>query len=161
MHRTEYMTKLAIATLAALQLSGCGVAMLTRRGTTVETPVQKYPDKQQVLKSLGNPNVIRCQEDDTETWVYDSEARWRGAFLWLVVIPVPLMLPIGRDQKEFTFKHDLTTTILWQETRVCEVGFMLAPTSPLGKGGASTGCGFSLAKQAASPLVLEPLKHCN
>jgi hypothetical protein len=44
---------------------------------------------------------------NTETWVYNdnSELRWTGIILLAVFIPVPIMVPTGRDATELYFER--------------------------------------------------------
>lgn len=54
----------------------------------------------------GVPDVIKSCEDlsCSEIWTYDLGMGWSGNWLMAIVIPIPLILPEGRQKRVITFK---------------------------------------------------------
>ena len=55
----------------------------------------------------GKPARIKSPspQGNIETWTYDFGRRWNG-IVPMIGIPIPLVIPVGREQVEFTFKDD-------------------------------------------------------
>lgn len=105
---------------------------------------------------MGGPSEIECKSDGHEVWTYNGERRMSGAFLWLVIIPVPLMAPIARDTKTFDLDGERVTSFRQDLTQQCETGVVAAPSNPLGRSGASANCGYKEFTQ--DPDRIEPAR---
>jgi hypothetical protein len=57
-----------------------------------------------VRQLLGPPAAVREEAGDREIWTYRDGLRWHGLALLLVVLPVPLLLPTGRNEAHVTFE---------------------------------------------------------
>ena len=42
--------------------------------------------------------------DGTELWTYTGGLRWNGVLLFVVIVPIPLLVPVGRDQVTLRFR---------------------------------------------------------
>lgn len=111
-----------IATLALLiTLSSCiGFIAHGRSTRQIEQPYLtqerrsvKYPENNHsytptdVEQLWGAPDKKKTISPNTEAWVYNdnSELRWTGIILLAVLIPVPIMVPTGRDGTELYFER--------------------------------------------------------
>jgi hypothetical protein len=64
-------------------------------------------DKTEVLQRRGKPDEVVLAGDNEEKWIYRIESnRWCGVFAFLVVLPLPLMLPLCNEFDRVTFKGD-------------------------------------------------------
>lgn len=124
-------------------LSGCGVAVMTIHRSTTDAPIH-YKTKDELLRHLGAPREVQCvAETNGETWIYEGEQRWGGLFVWAVILPVPLMAPIGRDTRAYRLDYGEVIGATDHVPKRCSVSFFLAPTTPLGRGGGEAGCSFT------------------
>ncbi len=86
-----------------MTLSGCvGITAVT--GERREFPCQR--SKAKISETMGEPYRIDSGEGAQEVWRYRNGLKWRGVFVSLLVIPVPLLLPVGRDDRTFMFEGD-------------------------------------------------------
>jgi len=82
-----------------------------------------YRDKSDILEQLGNPDKIFV-DNNNEYWVYHKHCRYcpkqlafRGIILGLIV-PVPLVLPIGYNNVTFKFDKDKSIkTVTYEKTK--------------------------------------------
>jgi hypothetical protein len=119
----------------ALQLSGCGVLARTQFRTTEKPAYSSLPKSKKALSEspLGKPNEIITQDDGAEIWRYYGESRWGGLFLWLVIVPIPLLVPIGVDKKDYRLVGNEVKDVTFHTVRVCNLGiFLLLPITDLG-----------------------------
>jgi len=75
------------------------------------------PNKNQLLAAWGSPDRIDT-EKGRERWIYKEQIPWNGVLLYALILPVPLMLPVGRSYMVIEFSND---TIVGSET----VGYAL------------------------------------
>jgi len=61
--------------------------------------------RDELLAHKGPPSEKRS-DGDTEVWVYQGRRDVEGVILIAVVVPVPLLLPIGRERIEVAFRGD-------------------------------------------------------
>ena len=74
-----------------------------------DNPNKHYQDytTQEVIDKIGNPNK-RWREDDYEYLLYSTgELRFSGIVGVVVIIPFPLVIPIGIKSKTLVFKNNL------------------------------------------------------
>jgi hypothetical protein len=143
-----------------VHLSGCGVAAVTKYSSDNEIKIDQYPTKAIVLARMGRPHTISCTQNDEESWTYRSDIRWKGVFLWAIIVPIPLMAPIGRDSRTFTFQGPHTTAIKSDEVKTCFTSAFLAPSTPIGGSGASSECHFYEFKTSSIMETKEPETAC-
>jgi len=91
-------------------LTGC-VGLTTHTGT--EKSVQQFSyyqakreglvkDKESAIEYWGEPLRQTTEGNGIETWHYRGGLAWRGIALW-VIVPVPLMAPVGSNNVEMRF----------------------------------------------------------
>ncbi|WP_338523807.1 hypothetical protein NUH87_29535 [Pseudomonas batumici] len=97
------MFRFILITFCALALPGC-VGITAVSGECHEVPYQA--SKARIHEAMGEPYRIEHGEDGKELWHYRNGLKWRGVFAFLVIIPVPLVAPIGLDDHTFTFEGD-------------------------------------------------------
>ncbi|MCJ8313899.1 MAG: hypothetical protein HRU38_04925 [Saccharospirillaceae bacterium] len=74
-----------------------------RRGTVnIETGPLKTEakwrniSKNDVLMDLGLPKIKTINSAGNERWVYPYKTAWKGIYLFVLVIPIPLKVPKGK-----------------------------------------------------------------
>lgn len=153
-------TKWTAVLSACAHLSGCGIAVVAQYSTDHEIPLQRYPNKASVLHWMGQPNRVECRSAAQQVWTYESDPRWKGLFLWALIIPIPLMAPIGKDRREFIFDGEETIAIKSNEVIDCTASFFLVPNNPIGRGGADAGCRFFELSKTNSFIVYDTESIC-
>lgn len=116
----KQMSKFLTVTVLLLLLSGCGIgitfigdkqrtyehpniAVLKTRGHTVHGfNFPRDPRMIETVKEIkeywGEPDKRLQLDDNTEQWEYGLDSfRWHGAILWILLIPIPMVIPVGHD----------------------------------------------------------------
>lgn len=63
----------------------------------------------------GEPRRKKRLANGREAWKYPTPyMKWRGAVVWAVVVPVPLLVPAGRRKVWLEFERD---TLVWVRTQ--------------------------------------------
>lgn len=89
-----------------------GVALSTARARLIRfRPDEDVPvlQKSDLLQAWGKPDSVEVQGNE-ERWIYHDTLRWNG-LMFFVVIPVPLMVPVGHDYVAITFRGDVPVSI--------------------------------------------------
>lgn len=89
-----------------LLIQSCVGGMIVAPGHETKTQNQiispyKYT-KGELEKSRGKPQSITQNGD---VWVYSDNNSWCGALIMAVVVPVPLMFPVCRNELKVTYKE--------------------------------------------------------
>ena len=88
-------------------------------------------------KYWGKPDRRSTLDATSEQWRYRLDRlRWRGAFLYVLFIPLPLLIPIG---------HDYVTFLIHE-------GQILSAEKVTGRTAGEFFCGFAVADKGAAPL---------
>jgi hypothetical protein len=111
-------SRLAVSLIAAALLPGCvGFAYFGTEHmdgldpTAVYEAGNKRPvTEETLLRRMGEPDERLILSETKETWVYDRGLRWNGVAL-LVIIPIPLILPVGRDSDTFHMENGIATSV--------------------------------------------------
>lgn len=69
------------------------------RSTPVEVPTSK-----DFRRAWGDPKSIESSASLTR-WKYNIDIAWRGLVVF-VVVPIPLMLPVGHNELILSFEND-------------------------------------------------------
>ena len=62
--------------------------------------------REQVTSHWGPPDEVERIGDHEERWTDDGALRWNGIMLALVIVPVPLIVPVGHDRVTFVVRDD-------------------------------------------------------
>ncbi len=112
MQRTFFMV---ICLAAAFALQGCvglGAWTLGSRTTSSDHPkidrprgvvdvrntgtAADFKTAKEVRTDWGEPDRIESREDGKEEWIYKTDGlRWSGMVLYIVIVPLPAMIPVG------------------------------------------------------------------
>jgi hypothetical protein len=136
-------TAIVAGACLASQLAGCAVGAFTQTRSITQENVADYPTKAVLQQRMGSPNEIQCKPEGQEVWIYNGTPRWSGTFLWAIIVPLPLMIPAGRDNWTFTLDGDRVTSFTKNLTQQCESSLVAAPSNPIGRSGGTVGnCGI-------------------
>jgi hypothetical protein len=58
----------------------------------------------EVRSAWGEPDEVTSLGDGTEQWTYVGGLRWNGVVLVVVFVPIPLLVPVGREQVTIRFR---------------------------------------------------------
>lgn len=58
----------------------------------------------EVRRAWGEPDEVTNLGDGTEQWTYVGGLRWNGVLLLVVIVPIPLLVPVGRAQVTIRFR---------------------------------------------------------
>ena len=83
----------------------------------------------ELRKSWGPPDKLSRLDRGGELWRYDFGLRWNGAYVLVLIVPLPLLVPVGYEYVEFTVENNLVTRVDTKEhnTQVsvgCVVAFV-------------------------------------
>ena len=60
---------------------------------------------EQVRRDWREPHEVSAREDGTERWTYYGTLCWNGLLLFAVVIPIPLLVPVGHERVSVDFRN--------------------------------------------------------
>ncbi|MBS0370943.1 MAG: hypothetical protein JSS57_17305 [Proteobacteria bacterium] len=121
-------------------------------------------DKTAVRKGWGEPDRIEPR-GELERWIYNKDVAWTGVLLFAVIVPIPLLVPVGHDHLAIDFRNDVLVNIeaRGQESRLafCAMPLLIphangceAATAP-----ADGGIGKQFIDPNGTPLVEIDPKH--
>jgi len=110
--------RLVLVILCSLLISGCA-GVSTMPGSTLHvdgcsdgveglSPGKFNLTSSDIEKVHGKPDKIISTENG-EQWYYPNGLKWRGVVVWIVV-PIPLILPVGHDYHVVNFSNGLCTS---------------------------------------------------
>lgn len=136
------MTLLRILRIVVVSflLTGCvGVTTaLSTKKTTHQSAYylshgdMKIDDQASALRYLGEPEKIVNLQSGTEKWTYKKNVAVRGIYIWLI-IPLPLVLPVGYNDLSLFFSSDGTLIYATSESgneKGCVTMFLLSGCMP-------------------------------
>lgn len=85
-----------------------------RASTSTIGPPGRY-SKEEVRAMWGDPDEI-IKDESSERWRYDDGFSWGGIAAILIIIPVPLLVPIGLDTTELTFSGESLVKVTNDDT---------------------------------------------
>ena len=63
-----------------------------------------------VRRNWGAPDRVETRADGTERWSYYGPLRWKGLLIYAVVLPIPLLVPVGRERASIVFRDDVAVS---------------------------------------------------
>jgi len=58
----------------------------------------------ELRSAWGEPDEVTILGDGTERWTYVGGLRWNGVVLFAAIIPIPLLVPVGRELVTIRFR---------------------------------------------------------
>ena len=118
------------ACVGAFVISGTKYQLPKSIGTSVGEGGNEGNTKADLLRVWGAPKRT-YSKDGKEYWVYNESIAWRGIVPTIVVIPIPLVLPVGHNETTVEFEGDVITSI-WNEKGIdrwfgCSIGSDITP----------------------------------
>lgn len=99
-----------------------------QNGRWVATPSTTW-----LRESWGNPTRLKSISDEpkAELWTYEFDTIWGGVMPVLVVLPIPLRVPTGKEKIEFLLQEDrvVRATVTQATTQYGGV-FLFSPEGP-------------------------------
>jgi len=112
-----------VLTAATICLSGCaglGIVTFGNQEATIANPrinIEKgglsgedrpapWTKAEDLLKAWGAPDERKEADSKAQLWTYRLGVRWNGIVAIAVIIPVPLIVPVGSDYVEFRIEND-------------------------------------------------------
>jgi len=121
------MKKVILLLVITFSLPGCGIgaAIIGNQGTSIINPVPSRQGKRldprpavdpwirtdDLIKTWGSPDKIIKIRNNVEKWEYRFGSRWNGIILEIIILPLPLILPVGYDYVEFTVENNWVTNV--------------------------------------------------
>lgn len=148
------LARRALLLCVVLFSTGCLGAGYIRRSTYEDLQELRHPNtperrpgevlrtKAEVLAVLGPPRTTR-REGEHEIWTYRTHIAVHGAYLIVVVVPVPLMVPFGYRKRHLRFVGDSLTSVMQEFGEPVSVSCGLSWDVSAGHGGYGWGwhCG--------------------
>jgi hypothetical protein len=75
-----------------------------------------------VLEWWGEPDERSTRPDGSETLTYYDGVRWNGLVLFVIILPIPLVIPVGHDYLEL----DVVNGMVVAARTTCDVSLMEA-----------------------------------
>lgn len=93
-----------------------------------------YMTEAELIKYWGNPDEIIYNDKGQKQLLYKrSEWRWNGIFAAVLVIPIPLLVPVGHDYLLFTVDNGNISSVYMKTNGIIEVIFYCS-LSPIDHG---------------------------
>jgi uncharacterized protein (DUF58 family) len=127
-------------------------------GTIAEDPSLPPVDVEALRRLWGEPDEVEDSGDGGQLWIYTSkDLRWRGVVLFLVVLPLPLAIPVGRETATFTVRDGqvVAAEIVRKTERVELAGVIPAVCTRVGV--ECSGWGRDEAELGRFPLKMRPV----
>jgi len=124
------ITALLNACVGAFVFSGKDYDQKSYIGTSVGEIGWAGKTKADLLRLWGAPKRT-YSKDGKEYWVYNESIAWRGIIPTFVVIPIPLVLPVGHNETTVELNGEVISTF-WNERAVekwfgCSLGSDISP----------------------------------
>ncbi len=115
------MNKLFLLLTTLVFLQGCiGAGVIGNVTATIQNPLigpekgtlrpengnQPWINADELIRYWGPPDKVKMIAPGLEIWKYNFGLRWNGIGIMAVVLPVPIMLPVGRNFIEFKVKDN-------------------------------------------------------
>ena len=100
----------------------------SKPGHLLEVSNERVLAAADVRRAWGEPDEVTFRGDGSEIWTYRGGLRWNGVLLLVVVVPVPLLVPVGREQVSLTIRGGVAVfgeAIASEETWEAFVGWHL------------------------------------
>lgn len=106
----------------------------------------------QLLEKWGEPDSRSESPEGIELWNYNAGLRWAGAYLLVVIIPLPLGVPVGRNHVTFLIQDELVVGARSSDTALGFSCGIYWATSSFHGGGFHAECGGEIADSFRNPF---------
>lgn len=105
----------------------CWYPFDSQHSVNYSSPVKAPPTKNDVTKRFGKASEI-LNINNREIWSYRDNLAWRG-FIPVLIIPIPLLIPVGFNHLEFGFEGDTVSSYAIErgEGGYCGLVFLILP----------------------------------
>jgi hypothetical protein len=120
---------IVLAILMATTISGCMIGVSNNTFSSISSVKQKHDDirtRGDVLERLGQPLRTEKLPNGREKYVYSGSLAWRG-FVGIVILPVPLLLPVGFNELYYEFEGERLVHVTTEEMGSGFYGCMFPP----------------------------------
>jgi hypothetical protein len=126
---TRFRAGIVLAILMATALSGCMIGVSNNTFSNIEYVKQdQYAARTrvEVMEKLGQPLRTEKLPNGHEKYVYSGSLAWRGV-VGIVILPVPLLLPVGFNELYYEFKGERLVHVTSEEMGSRFYGCMFPP----------------------------------
>lgn len=95
--------------------------------------------KEEVSVFWGEADEHIIADNGQEGWIYNNRMAWGGAIIW-VIIPIPLVVPIGYRSTTVYFDNNMTKGTLYEYARTPTHMCSLLPTMWIVHGSTNSWC---------------------
>lgn len=71
----------------------------------------------EVISLWGEPDKILIKKN-SEYWIYNREVAISGILIWVIIIPIPLIIPTGHRTTTLIFNKETVSKIIYEDTRL-------------------------------------------
>lgn len=85
-----------------------------------------------LLQCWGDPDRVKTLSNGAEIWEYQGDLQWHGVLIHVIVVPVPLFLPVGRDVASFRVREGRVVSVETQGEKLRLLAVAGLVVSPCG-----------------------------
>ena len=71
----------------------------------------------EVIFLWGKPDKVFIK-NNSEYWTYNREVAVRGILIWVIIIPIPLIIPNGYRTTTLVFDKETVSKVIYEDTRL-------------------------------------------
>lgn len=125
----KFVSRLVTGVLMAAMLSGCMIGVSNNTFSqigSVRNDQYNVSTRAEVLARFGKPLRVDALPNGHEKYVYSGSLAWRGV-VGMVILPVPLLLPVGFNELYFEFERERLVRVTAEEMGSRFYGCMFPP----------------------------------
>ena len=121
--------KIIISLILTILISGC-VGISNIKSTEEERKINLYSErgylyssgennytKSEVISLWGKPDDIIIK-NNAQHWIYNREVALSGIFIWVILVPVPLIIPTGYRTTRLIFEKEIISKVIYEDSRL-------------------------------------------
>lgn len=121
--------RIVISFILTIMISGC-VGISNIKSVKKEDMTQLYSTKgymsyfgdnnytsSEVISLWGEPDKVFIK-NNSEYWIYNREVAVRGILIWVIIIPIPLIIPNGYRTTTLVFNKETVSKVIYEDTRL-------------------------------------------
>ncbi len=71
----------------------------------------------EIISLWGKPDKVFIK-NNSEYWIYNREVAVRGILIWVIIIPIPLIIPNGYRTTTLVFDKETVSKVIYEDTRL-------------------------------------------